>query len=708
MKEPESVLDRAVCPSRWTAEAQLWLDPEWRVLRANRRAETVLRVPVGQLLNRSIWDLWPELPADELKERFANLASEMAGSLEFHCPVAEAWFRLHIHTSTDGICALFQDISEEKRKQAELSASESRNRTLLQSIPQLIWTANAAGDLSYCNDEFARYTGRNVDQILGLDSRDLIHPDDLDRCLEGLPICIDRQSVHTVEQRLRGGDGTYRWFLTRGVPLLDEQGSLVEWLGCSVDIDDLKRTESALEESQARLKAMFDNSQEAVFLADDRALLVDANPAACSMLGMSQDDLLGMPVWEISTPAMKELTPALWTEFLVKGRQSGEYQLAGPGGEAVHVEYNAVASILPGIHLFVMRNTADRKQATDATQRYRLLKDFTSDLITFMSQDGNLLDVNEAVVKALGYSREELLQMHTLDFRVEGARAEPDVPFCGGNARTFTTTRVRKDGSTFPVEFNLQAVEMAGETVFVGVGRDLTERLRWEEERRELARRLVTAQEDERRRIARELHDEMGQYIAALSLGVQAMEPALRDSPPYHAQLIRLRQIIQRIGQDVHRIASELRPAALDDLGFEPALRNHLEEWSRTYKCSADVHCHGLVGCALPDEVETALYRVAQEGLTNIVKHARATSISVIVDRRLSSVDLIIEDNGVGFDPEMLAGSREPRGHFGLIGARERVSLLGGTLTIESGHDRGTTLFVRIPLEDVLEGTVHG
>lgn len=263
-------------------------------------------------------------------------------------------------------------------------------------------------------------------------------------------------------------------------------------------------------------------------------------------------------------------------------------------------------------------------------------------------------------------------------------------------------------GSAFPVGTDLQAVEVDGETIFVGFGGDPTERRRLEAESIDLARRLVTAQEDERRRIARELHDEMGQYIAALSLGVQALEPALRDSPQYHAQLVRLKAITQHIGQDVQRIAAELRPIALDDLGFEAALANHLEEWAQTYKCSADIHCHGLVELTLPGEVETALYRVAQEGLTNVAKYARATSISVIVDRRLSAVDLIVEDNGVGFDPESLERSWGPGGHFGLIGARERVALLGGTLTIESGLGRGTALFVHIPLEDKPRGIDHG
>jgi signal transduction histidine kinase len=286
---------------------------------------------------------------------------------------------------------------------------------------------------------------------------------------------------------------------------------------------------------------------------------------------------------------------------------------------------------------------------------------------------------------------------------------EAALPGQDHDARTDAIPSLRKGVSTLSVETNPQAVATHGETAFAGDGRDPAERLRLEAERRDLARRLVTAQEDERRRIARELHDEMGQYIAALSLGVQALEPALRDSPPYYAQLVRLKGIIQHIGQDVHRIAYELRPPALDDLGLEAALKNHLEVWARTYKCSADIHCHGLVDCTLPDEVETALYRVVQEGLTNIVKHARATSISVVVDRRLSEVDLIIEDDGIGFDPEALESSREPSGHLGLMGTRERLSVLGGTLTIESGPGRGTTLFAHIPLEVVrAEGTHHG
>jgi signal transduction histidine kinase len=148
----------------------------------------------------------------------------------------------------------------------------------------------------------------------------------------------------------------------------------------------------------------------------------------------------------------------------------------------------------------------------------------------------------------------------------------------------------------------------------------------------------------------------------------------------------------------VHHVALELRPTALDDFGLHTTLVNYVEEWSERSGVGVDFHSTGLDGKRLPSPIETALYRVVQEGLTNVLKHAQARRVSLIIQSSLDQVLAILEDDGRGFDADAAISSRGPRGRLGLLGMRERVALVGGTLTIESTPGRGTTIFARIPL----------
>ncbi len=216
--------------------------------------------------------------------------------------------------------------------------------------------------------------------------------------------------------------------------------------------------------------------------------------------------------------------------------------------------------------------------------------------------------------------------------------------------------------------------------------------------RRELLQQLVTAQEEERHHIARELHDQMGQHLTALILGLKVVKDATPASSPLYARMHQLRQLADLIGKEIHHLALELRPTALDDLGLHTTLLNYIEQWSERSGVEVDFHSTGLDRERLPPPLETALYRLVQEGLTNVLKHAQARRVSLILQRSSNLVLVILEDDGRGFDVEALINSPGTAGRLGLLGMRERVALVGGTLTLESSPGRGTAIFVRIPL----------
>lgn len=240
-------------------------------------------------------------------------------------------------------------------------------------------------------------------------------------------------------------------------------------------------------------------------------------------------------------------------------------------------------------------------------------------------------------------------------------------------------------------------VDAPGEEGFVmqGVIADISRSKRREAERRDLLRAMAQGQEEERRRVARDLHDQIGQTVTGLSLGLRTLEARLAGADPgVDERLAWLRCLAAGIGQDIHRAAADLRPAALDDFGLLPALAALAAEWRARHGMLVDVQAVGTVD-RLPPEIETAIFRAVQEALTNALKHARARTVSVLLERRTDGLRLIVEDDGDGFDPEAAPPDARPR--LGLSGMRERLQMVGGALEVESAPGHGTTLFVTVP-----------
>src|SRR5262245_18828712 len=236
---------------------------------------------------------------------------------------------------------------------------------------------------------------------------------------------------------------------------------------------------------------------------------------------------------------------------------------------------------------------------------------------------------------------------------------------------------------------------------------EIEERIATEERARSLLRQVVTAQEDERRRIARDLHDQLGQQLTALRLKLEAIRERSVNQPELSIQVERAQIIAKQLDADVDFLSWELRPAALDDLGLEATLANFVQEWSRHFGIPATFHTAGLGDGRLSPEIETTLYRIAQEALNNVSKHSQASRVELILERRNDHAVLIIEDNGKGYDLNAESVPVELAKRMGLVGMRERAALIGGALEIESEPGKGTTIFARTPLLQPDEGVIE-
>ncbi len=211
---------------------------------------------------------------------------------------------------------------------------------------------------------------------------------------------------------------------------------------------------------------------------------------------------------------------------------------------------------------------------------------------------------------------------------------------------------------------------------------------------------VIAAQEDERRRIARELHDSTSQTLTSLVIGLRQLSEI--DNPAETRQRAEeLRAIAAQTLDDVHGLALQLRPSVLDDLGLPAAIQRHVTDCRRRHQLGIDLAITGFDDERLSPEVETALYRITQEALTNIVRHAQAQTASIFIERSNGTVRAVIEDDGIGFDPTQ---SEHLDGHLGLYGIRERAELLGGKLTIESERAHGTSLYIEIPVGGGTDG----
>jgi len=353
----------------------------------------------------------------------------------------------------------------------------------------------------------------------------------------------------------------------------------------------------------------------------------------------------------------------------------------------------------------------DRKPTRE---EFEVLFDSAPHGVMVADDHGRILLVNARLAAEFGYLRDELIGQQVeilLPERLRGGHAMLRQVFARDpQARVMAAGRElyarRKDGTEFPVEIGLSPIKPRGDRLVMVTVMDISARklasqrlLATTTERDELRRRFVRAQEQERLRLAHELHDQTGQSLTAVMLEIKDIEKSAEDAHRQRFRLLRLD--LEQIGQIMHRIAWELRPASIDELGLASALANYVSEWSMQCNIAADFHCGDSRIDELSQEICTTIYRVVQEALTNVAKHARtATGVSIVIARTDGWLRLTIEDNGGGFDQNVLAESKTgPNGGLGLAGMRERPMLIGAEFEVESSLGMGTTIFARIPLE---------
>ena len=357
---------------------------------------------------------------------------------------------------------------------------------------------------------------------------------------------------------------------------------------------------------------------------------------------------------------------------------------------------------------FRQQYEAERKRRALA-QRYEYLTRFANDIILVTDQSLRIVEANDRAVTSYEYTRDELLNLHLIDLYPPGSEQVLETLMRHVDEESgliFEAMQQRKNGTTFPVEISLRLLELEGQKLFQEIIRDITERQRTEEvlkqsekNMRYLASQLLSAQEDERKRLSHELHDELGHALLTLKLQVGSVKDQLSPQQlTLKKEAEKILEFINATIEEVRRLYLDLSPGDLEDLGLTTALRSLVDDFSQLQKhIRWTIKLDNLDGLfAL--STQTAIYRIVQEALTNIGKHAKPKKVFLGIKREKQSVSFSIIDDGIGFtQPKVVAEKKT----LGLLAMEERVKILGGAFELWSQENRGTKITFTIP---ILEG----
>jgi PAS domain S-box-containing protein len=569
--------------------------------------------------------------------------------------------------------------------------------------------------VTFSNPSGVRLFGAShADELIGKSPYEIFHPDSHDVIRARMTRLLDGELLPPAEERIVRMDGAVTDVEVNSTLIDDRDGGAIQVI--VRDITERRQRELRLRESEERLSLAFAGAREGVWDWNLETNAVVYSPRWKDMLGYADDEIVAdVSAWEALLHPDDRLRAAALNAAVMRGRSTyeGEFRLRHKDGHYITVltrglpirrETDGPVVRIVGTHLDITERKQTELALRESEERLTLAFAGAQEGIWDWNLETDAVVYSSRWKQMLGYDDDEI-EPHISawerlvhpDDRKTADQAEDSV--ARGQATYEAEFRLRhKEGHYvhilsrgFPVRR-----DPGGPVIrIVGTHVDLTERRKREAEhaRTDLLAHLVFVQEDERRRIARDMHDQFGEQLTALSLRIALLKEASGRHPELADHTAALEAIAQRLDRDVDELVWELRPTALDDLGLRAALANYLREWSERTGISAELHTSGLLDERLASEVETALYRIAQEALNNAAKHSRARRVEVILERRADCVLLILEDDGVGFEQTDTGAA----GHgFGLVGMHERAALVGARLEIESTPGKGTTILVRM------------
>jgi PAS domain S-box-containing protein len=665
--------------------------------------------------------------------------------------------------------AIIRDISERKRAEERLREAERFAVSTLDALAEHIAVLDEAGTIVATNRawrDFAAANGAAFEEVCeGANYLSACDAAAARGCEEAALFAAGLRSVMRGEARQFAREYLCRtpaeelWFVGRVTQFHDRAPA--RFAVSHENITAQKRAEEKVKQSEEWLRAVLEASRDGILVEDGETIFY-INRAYARMLGYEDpQELRGGPVSSVVAPGDARRMLEYGRRRLAGEEAPAVYEFEGKraDGSLADLEASVSVSVIGGRPYITttVRDISERKRAEERLRRAQEeLEQRVAERTAELAHANQTLKAEIAerarAVETLRENEQRLrialqtgklgswqIDLATLELDVSdinkanfGLPQDADFSYQSVFAAMHPDDRERVRAAfwravraceDYTAEYRVTWPDGAthwlisrGRCVFdeggvplrmVGVTMDITERKQAEEVQKELLRRLVNAQEEERRRLSRELHDQLGQRMTALMMGLKSLGA---ESHGRHTALAALRQLqglADDLTRELHALAWGLRPPALDDLGLHTALYNYVDEWAERARVTVDFQSAGIDGGRrLPVEVETAVYRIAQEALTNLFKHSGADRASLILERLNDHVVVMIEDNGRGFDAEAALRPSGKEGRLGLLGMRERAAMLGGSFNVESAPGHGATVLVRIPICE--DGERHG
>lgn len=621
-----------------------------------------------------------------------------------------------------GFQAVARDITERKRAEDALLESEGRLRSIVQSTGDAIILMDTQGQVAFWNSGAEKTFGYTAEEMLGRPMSRIIpqrfreaHQRGVERVAAAGRLTVQASMFELVGLRK---DGTE-------FPL---EFSLAAWTaksklfitGIIRDISERMQAESALRESEERFRAIMDLSPALIFIKDVEGRYLQANRQFETIFHLAHGDLAGKTDEDVFPPEQAATFRANDRKVLEAGAPM-EFEETALHDDGPHTSLVVKFPLLNAqgrcyALCGIATDITDRKRAEEERQQLTkdrlLLLESTGEGIYGIDRRGRCTFINTAAARMLGYLLDEMMgkDMHELIHH-----SFPDgVAYPRERCRiykTFTSLKGgqvddevfwRKDGTSFPVEYScFPVLEQEQITGAVVIFLDITQRKQAEQQLtlshsqlRNLTARLESVREEERILIAREIHDELGQALTGVKLELSLLRDQIPDTrPALTNRLESISTLVDTTIQSVRRIATELRPIVLDQLGLIPAIEWQAHEFqSRTgIQCTLDIYLRSVT---LSHAESTAMFRIFQEILTNVARHAQATAVNITLQEQAGGLVLEVRDDGRGVTDAELADPTS----LGLVGMRERALLLGGEITLTGSPGKGTRVRVWLPL----------
>ena len=539
-----------------------------------------------------------------------------------------------------------------------------------------------------------------------------VHPEDRDSTALGVIQCLQDRQPFSTRRRIVRPSGEVRTINSHGRLICDEKGKPQRMFGACQDITDSLKAEEARLLAEQKYHEIFQNAGEGIFQSTPDGRYLVANPALARMHGFNSPEELIAERTDITRDAYVD--PTRREEFKRILEANGfvnafEFELARKDGEKIWASVNARVvrdeNDITQYYEGTVRDITERKLSEQALQeseeRYRELFENSRDAVYVHDMTGRYVSVNRAAEELSGFSRTEILGKHYSNFIVPNYLKTARENFCRKLDIPLETTYeakiICKDGGRKSVEVSSRMIYRDGQPIGVqGTVRDMTERKMAQRALQHYSRRLVHAQEAERENIARELHDEIGQALTAITINLQWMQ---RSGAVNDIGQPRIRESIEVIDDALRRVRElslELRPSMLDDLGLSAALSWYTSRYSERTGISTVVSGDLPRTINIGRPIETACFRIVQEALTNAARYSRASRIDVNIEKQNGTLRMTIADDGVGFvvKDHLNAGLATA---LGLRGMKERALAVGGKLTINSEVGKGTQIMLLVP-----------